>query len=135
LRLCARGCKGDTDQTLFLPCPFLDDRVLFCRYSNVLPDTGLHPRPSHAPELQPLFPKTKLEPTWESTVYASKRGESLSELLARAELVSFRCTGGLIAWIGDRDEGRRLILIVVRGAWCVVRARIVCGCFSEEGGG
>lgn len=59
-----------------------------CRYSNVIEGTGLHPRPSSPKSLQQYFPKTPLCPSYGSTVYASKRGESLSELLARAELVS-----------------------------------------------
>lgn len=56
-------------------------------YSNVIPDTGLHPRPGHAQDLQQFFPEIELNKEWKSTVYASRRGEDLKALLARAEVV------------------------------------------------
>lgn len=60
-------------------------------YSNTLPDTGLHPRPAGRDFLQQFFdvelaPWGKEQNVQDGSVYVSRRGESLSELLARAEL-------------------------------------------------
>ncbi|KAJ9111692.1 hypothetical protein QFC19_001051 [Naganishia cerealis] len=54
-------------------------------YSQVLPDTGLHPRPGHAEQLKQFFPDI-LDEQYRSTVYASRSGESVSELQARCDL-------------------------------------------------
>ncbi|KAJ9119872.1 hypothetical protein QFC24_005586 [Naganishia onofrii] len=54
-------------------------------YSQVLPDTGLHPRPGHAEHLKQFFPDV-LDEAYRSTVYASRSGESVSELQARCDL-------------------------------------------------
>ncbi|KAJ9121591.1 hypothetical protein QFC22_002210 [Naganishia vaughanmartiniae] len=54
-------------------------------YSQVLPDTGLHPRPGHAEHLKQFFPDI-LDEQYRSTVYASRSGESVSELQARCDL-------------------------------------------------
>ena len=62
--------------------------LLFARYSQVLPDTGLHPRPGHAEQLKQFFPDGTLDEQYKSTVYASRSGESVSELQARCDLVS-----------------------------------------------
>ncbi|WVW82595.1 hypothetical protein I302_104606 [Kwoniella bestiolae CBS 10118] len=55
-------------------------------YSPVLPNTGLHPRPSHSDHLSQYFPPNSLNPTYTSTVFPSRRGESFKELHDRAEL-------------------------------------------------
>ncbi|GHJ87814.1 hypothetical protein NliqN6_4216 [Naganishia liquefaciens] len=55
-------------------------------YSQVLPDTGLHPRPGHAEQLKQFFPDGTLDEQYKSTVYASRSGESVSELQARCDL-------------------------------------------------
>lgn len=54
-----------------------------------MPDTGLHPRPGHAEQLKQFFPEGTLDEQYRSTVYASRSGESVSELQARCDLVSF----------------------------------------------
>lgn len=66
--------------------------------------TGLHPRPSSPKSLQQYFPQTPLCPSYGSTVYASKRGESLSELLARAELVSPTLPRLVCTWMREGDK-------------------------------
>ena len=83
----------------------------FRRYSNVIDSTGLHPRPASPKSLQTHFPKTPLCQTYGSTVYASKRGESLSELLARAELVSGApaCLGGIKRRLPDDPRLIRIL--------------------------
>lgn len=58
----------------------------------MLPDTGLHPRPGHAEHLKQFFPEGILDEQYRSTVYASRSGESVSELQARCDLV--RIGGG-----------------------------------------
>ncbi|WRT64433.1 uncharacterized protein IL334_001365 [Kwoniella shivajii] len=62
-------------------------------YSPVIPSTGLHPRPSKPNSLIPFFPPNSIDPSYCSTVFPSRRGESLKDLHERAEIFIEAWTG------------------------------------------
>ncbi|WWD09681.1 hypothetical protein V865_007809 [Kwoniella europaea PYCC6329] len=66
-------------------------------YSPVLPNTGLHPRPSHSEHLSQYFPPKSLNSSYRSTVFPSRKGESFKELHDRAELF-------VESWISKIEE-------------------------------
>ncbi|WVO16809.1 hypothetical protein L204_104495 [Cryptococcus depauperatus] len=55
-------------------------------YSPVRSGTGLHPRPAQPIKLIPLFPSGSINPSYTSTVYPSRKGETLKSLHERAEI-------------------------------------------------
>jgi transcription factor C subunit 7 len=62
--------------------------ISYSRYSTAKAGTGLHPRPGPKERLQQFFPDGLLSMEYSSTVYPSRRGETLAELQARCDLVS-----------------------------------------------
>ncbi|WVQ97675.1 hypothetical protein IAU59_004789 [Kwoniella sp. CBS 9459] len=55
-------------------------------FSPVKEGTGLHPRPGSSKTLKQHFPPNSLDETYESTVYASRSGETIHGLHDRADL-------------------------------------------------
>jgi len=55
-------------------------------YSTVKNGTGLHPRPGPKERLRSFFPDGLISLEYESTVYPSRKGETLEELQARCDL-------------------------------------------------
>ncbi|ODN90239.1 transcription factor C subunit 7 [Cryptococcus wingfieldii CBS 7118] len=106
-------------------------------YSPVYPSTGLHPRPGPPSSLIPHFPPGSINPTYSSTYYPSRKGESLKELHERME-------GFLNAWVG-RVEGEypevRCVVVFMHAASLIAFGRaltgdrgmeIVAGCASTS---
>lgn len=88
------------------------------RYSPVNPGTGLHPRPGMPTDLAPLFPNI-VDTSYTSTVYPSRRGESLRALHERAELF-------VEAWTGRVEEmGYRVVVVFAHAASVIAIGRAV----------
>lgn len=82
------------------------------------PGTGLHPRPGTAKSLDPLFPGL-LDLEWPSTVYPSRRGETLDELQARLDLWAE-------AWTSRVEElGCRCVVVFAHAASVIAIGRAV----------
>lgn len=89
------------------------------RYSPVNPDTGLHPRPGSPSHLAPLFPPRTIDTTYSSTVFPSRRGESLRGLQDRADLF-------VEAWTGRTEAtGVRCVVVFAHAASVIAIGRAV----------
>lgn len=88
-------------------------------YSTALEGSGLHPRPGHVESLAPHFPEGMIDPEYSSTVYASRRGETLRGLHERVGLF-------LDTWIARMDEmGVRSVVIFGHAATVIAIGRLV----------
>lgn len=94
-------------------------------YSPVQPNTGLHPRPANAADLQRYFPT--IDPSWSSLYYPSQKGETVSEVHNRTTAF----VGALIPQIEQRypEEQHRRVLLVSHAATVIT----LCRTFSGEG--
>lgn len=88
-------------------------------YSTAKEGTGLHPRPGGAESLAPHFPEGSIDPEYTSTVYASRRGETLRGLHERIGLF-------LDTWVARMDEaGVRSVVIFGHAATVIAIGRLV----------
>jgi len=102
------------------------------RYSTVIPDSGLFPRPGRVHQLSPLFPST-LDLTYNPTLFPSRRGESLRELQDRGDLF-------VEAWTGRMEgEGVKAVVIFAHAASVIALGRAVsarfpfASCYHNDG--
>lgn len=83
------------------------------------PDTGLHPRPAGPEHLAPLFPPSSIDTSYTSTLFPSRRGETLKELQDRADLF-------IEAWTGRVEEmGVKSVVIFAHAASVIALGRAV----------
>ncbi|WWD17621.1 hypothetical protein CI109_102062 [Kwoniella shandongensis] len=92
-------------------------------YSPVRPNSGLHPRPSSPSKLIPFFPSQHISPEYQSTLFPSRKGESLAEIHDRAELF-------VEAWVG-RVESEwpevKCVVIFAHAASLIALGRALTG--------
>ncbi|KIR38819.1 transcription factor C subunit 7 [Cryptococcus deuterogattii 99/473] len=97
-------------------------------YSPVYPNTGLHPRPAPSHVLSPLFPPGSINPSYQPTLFPSRKGESLESLHERAELF-------IDAWT-RRVEGEwpdvKCVVIFAHAASIIALGRALTGDRSLE---
>ncbi|KIR59163.1 transcription factor C subunit 7 [Cryptococcus bacillisporus CA1873] len=97
-------------------------------YSPVYPNTGLHPRPAPSHILSPLFPPGSINPSYQPTLFPSRKGESLESLHERAELF-------IDAW-ARRVEGEwpdvECVVIFAHAASIIALGRALTGDRSLE---
>ncbi|KAL7419232.1 hypothetical protein Q5752_006069 [Cryptotrichosporon argae] len=91
-------------------------------YSPVNPSTGLHPRPGPPAQLAPLFPGL-IDETYASTVFPSRRGESLRALQDRADLFAEAWTARLEA----ESERVRCVVVFAHAASVIAIGRALTG--------
>ena len=104
--LCAQGRDGAND-------------LQWYRYSTVNPDTGLHPRPSDPDHLSSLFPPHSIDVAYTSTLFPSRRGESIRELQGRADTF-------VEAWTGRVEElGVKCVVVFAHAASVIALGRAV----------
>ena len=84
------------------------------------PDTGLHPRPSSPTHLATFFPRNAIDTAYTSTLYPSRRGESLRGLQDRADLF-------VEAWTSRTEaSGARCVVVFAHAASVIAIGRAVC---------
>ncbi|WVQ82531.1 hypothetical protein IAT38_004660 [Cryptococcus sp. DSM 104549] len=92
-------------------------------YSPVYPNTGLHPRPGPPQSLAPLFPEGSVNLDYQSTVFPSRKGESLQDLHDRAELF-------VDAWVSRVEAehpGVKCVVIFAHAASLIALGRALTG--------
>ncbi|WWC58865.1 uncharacterized protein I303_101410 [Kwoniella dejecticola CBS 10117] len=92
-------------------------------YSPVVPDTGLHPRPSSPSTLSKHFPSGSINTDYASTVFPSRKGESFKALHERAELF-------VEAWISKIEDIHpevKSVVIFAHAASIIVLGRALTG--------
>ncbi|BEI89553.1 uncharacterized protein CcaverHIS019_0209150 [Cutaneotrichosporon cavernicola] len=95
-------------------------------YSTTREGTGLHPRPGGPDSMAPHFPEGMIDMDYTSTVYASRRGETLRGLHSRIGLF-------LDAWIARMDEaGVRSAVIFGHAATVIAMGRLLTGDMERE---
>nr|XP_031858087.1 uncharacterized protein CI109_006529 [Kwoniella shandongensis]KAA5525159.1 hypothetical protein CI109_006529 [Kwoniella shandongensis] len=108
--------KFSIPQSERVPSPYIE-------YSPVRPNSGLHPRPSSPSKLIPFFPSQHISPEYQSTLFPSRKGESLAEIHDRAELF-------VEAWVG-RVESEwpevKCVVIFAHAASLIALGRALTG--------
>ena len=83
------------------------------------PNTGLHPRPASPSRLAPLFPPDTVDRAYASTLFPSRRGETLRELQDRVDLF-------VEAWTARTEAGgARCVVVFAHAASVIALGRAV----------
>ncbi|KAI0348007.1 phosphoglycerate mutase-like protein [Trametopsis cervina] len=91
-------------------------------YSPVEPNSGLHPRPAAAEDLQKYF--SEIDPSWSSIYYPSRKGEDVGQCHDRVE----GTLKALIPEVEHRFEGKhKRILLVSHAATIIAVNRALLG--------
>lgn len=101
------------------PCAIALDHGVQEWYGPARVGSGLHPRPGGPADLAEYFPEGMIDLEYSSTVYASRKGESLRGLHERVGLF-------LDAWVARMDEmGVRSVVIFGHAATVIAIGRLV----------